>query len=94
MRNQSPKPNDCSLSRTPCQAPRAYLIHHQVVVTLVPIAVLQGGRNPEGLSQDREMLDQALCSALGPQRDPFSPVHHSMDQHQPRPAGSRTHTSG
>lgn len=88
--NQSPKPNSCSLSRTPCQAPRAYLIHHQVVVTLVPIAVLQGERNPEGLSQDREMLNQSLCSAQDPreQRDPFSPVHPSMDQHQPRPAGS------
>lgn len=63
----------------------AYLIHHKVVVTLVPIAILQGGRKPERPSQERERLDQALSSA--PQdpsqpRDPiFSRTSLLVDQH-------------
>lgn len=47
------------------QAARAYLIHHQVVVTLVPVAVLHSGRNAGGFGQgQRKRLHQALLSPL------------------------------
>lgn len=63
----------------------AYLIHHKVVVALVPIAILQGGRNPERLSQEWERLDQALGSAPqdpSQQRDPIlSCTSLLVDQH-------------
>lgn len=61
LRKASPKPDDCTLSWTNLRLHvpelRAHLIHHEVVVALVLIAILQGGRKAQRLGQEQERLD-------------------------------------
>lgn len=70
---QTLQPEPCTSweqSRAPCRQPGLHLIHHQVVVTLVPVAVLRDGRNvlvrAEGRGRTRLCSLQAPRAALPP----------------------------
>ena len=70
---QTLQPEPCTSweqSRAPCRQPGLHLIHHQVVVTLVPVAVLRDGRNvwvrAEGRGRTRLCSPQTPRAALPP----------------------------
>lgn len=68
LSKQSPEPNAQSLSLVSCRAlvPAAvwaYLVHHQVVVALVPIAILHRGEAQEGSVRGARLDELWLCLA-------------------------------